>query len=140
MTECRHGKLPPYKCQNHVTRIQVRISTNYYSYQTACEWKNYWPVWDGWMNQAYSRLSTTHCHITDCKLVCMYWTRLRPAASLYSASPLKHHPTAHRRVELVVVYGVFFDVTILLLTRVRQVQRGIKSCALGLCFTLEIGE
>ncbi len=40
------------------------------------------------MNQAYSRLSTTHGHITDCKLlVCMYWTRLvlvRPAASLYS--------------------------------------------------------
>ncbi len=52
---------------------------------------------DGWMNQAYSRLSTTHGHITGCKLVvCMYWTRLvlvRPAASLYSASPLKHHPT-----------------------------------------------
>ncbi len=50
-----------------------------------------------WMNQAYSRLSTTHGHITDCKLlVCMYWIRLvlvRPAASLYSASPLKHHPT-----------------------------------------------
>ncbi len=49
------------------------------------------------MNQSYSRLSTTHCHITDCKLlVCMYWTRLvlvRPAASLYNASPLKHHPT-----------------------------------------------
>ncbi len=37
------------------------------------------------MNQAYSRLSTTHGHITDCKLlVCMYWTRLvvRPAVSL----------------------------------------------------------
>ncbi len=52
---------------------------------------------DGWMNQAYSRLSTTHCHITDCNLlVCMYWTCLvlvRPAASLYSANPLKHHPT-----------------------------------------------
>ncbi len=52
---------------------------------------------DGWLNQAYSRLSTTHGHITDCKLlVCMYWTRLvlvRPAARLYSASPLKHHPT-----------------------------------------------
>ncbi len=51
---------------------------------------------DGWMNQAYSRLSITHGHITDCKLVCMYWTRLvlvRPAASPYSASPLKHHPT-----------------------------------------------
>ncbi len=50
---------------------------------------------DGWMNQAYSRLSTTHGHITDCKLVCMYWIRLvlvRPAASHYSASPLKHHP------------------------------------------------
>ncbi len=49
------------------------------------------------MNQAYSRLSTIHGHITDCKLlVCMYWTRLvlvRPAASLYSVSPLKHHPT-----------------------------------------------
>ncbi len=45
----------------------------------------------GWMNRAYSLLSTTHGHITDCKLVCMYWTRLvlvRPAASLYSASPL----------------------------------------------------
>ncbi len=42
------------------------------------------------MNQAYSRLSTTHGHITDCKLVvCVYWTRLvlvRPAASLYSAT------------------------------------------------------
>ncbi len=52
---------------------------------------------DGWMNQAYSWLSTTHGHITDCKLlVCMYWARLvlvRPVASLYSASPLKHHPT-----------------------------------------------
>ncbi len=51
----------------------------------------------GWMNQAYSRLSATHGHITDCKLlVCMYWTRLvlvRPAASLYSASPLKHQQT-----------------------------------------------
>ncbi len=23
-------------------------------------------TWDGWMNQAYSRLSTTHGHITDC--------------------------------------------------------------------------
>ncbi len=44
-----------------------------------------------------SLLSTTHGRITDCKLlVCMYWTRIvlvRPAASLYSASPLKHHPT-----------------------------------------------
>ncbi len=31
------------------------------------------PTLDGWMNQAYSRLSTTHGHITDCKLlVCMY--------------------------------------------------------------------
>ncbi len=52
---------------------------------------------DGWMNQAYSRLSSTYGHITDCKLlVGMYWTRLVlvwPAASLYSASPLKHHPT-----------------------------------------------
>ncbi len=54
---------------------------------------------DGWMNQDYSRLSTTHGYITDCKLlVSMYWTRLvlhdvRPAACLYSASPLKHHPT-----------------------------------------------
>ncbi len=49
------------------------------------------------MYQAYSQLSTTHCHITDCNLlVCMYWTSLvlvRPAASLYNASPLKHHPT-----------------------------------------------
>ncbi len=49
------------------------------------------------MNQAYSLLSTTHGHITDCKLlVCMYGTRLvlvRPTASLYSASPLKHHAT-----------------------------------------------
>ncbi len=26
---------------------------------------------DGWMNQADSRLSTTHGHITDCKLLCM---------------------------------------------------------------------
>ncbi len=34
-------------------------------------------IWDGWMNQAYSRLSTTRGHITDCKLlVCMYWVRL----------------------------------------------------------------
>ncbi len=24
--------------------------------------------WSGWVNQAYSRLSTTHGHITDCKL------------------------------------------------------------------------
>ncbi len=52
---------------------------------------------DGWMNQVYGRLSTTHGHITDCKLlVCMYGTGLvlvRPAASLYSASPLKHHST-----------------------------------------------
>ncbi len=59
-------------------------------------WHSYMRM-DGWMNQAYSRLSTTHGHITDYKLlVCMYWTRLvlvRPAARLYSASPLKHHPT-----------------------------------------------
>ena len=54
---------------------------------------------DGWMDESglESRLSTTHGHITDCKLlVCMYWTRLvlvRPVASLYNASPLKHHPT-----------------------------------------------
>ena len=52
---------------------------------------------EGWMIQAYSRLSTTHGRIIDCKLlVCMYWPRLvlvRPAASLYSASPLKHHAT-----------------------------------------------
>ncbi len=59
----------------------------------------FFSVWTkdiGWMNQAYSRLSTTHGHITDCKLLCMYWTRLvlvRPADSLYSASPLNHHPT-----------------------------------------------
>ncbi len=48
------------------------------------------------MDQAYSRLSTTHDPITDCQLVCMYWTLpvlVRPAASLYSASQLKHHPT-----------------------------------------------
>ena len=52
---------------------------------------------NGWMNQAYSRLSITHGHITDCKLlVCMDWNRLvlvRPEASLYSTGPLKHHPT-----------------------------------------------
>ncbi len=32
-------------------------------------------------------------------VVCMYWTRLvlvRPAASLYSASPLKHHTTGRQ--------------------------------------------
>ncbi len=56
---------------------------------------------DGW---TYSRLSTTHGHITDCKLlVCMYWTRLvlvRPATSLYSASPLKHDPMAFVKDEL----------------------------------------
>ncbi len=42
-------------------------------------------IWtDRWMNQAYCRLSTTHGHITDCKLlVCKIWierggwTRLR---------------------------------------------------------------
>ncbi len=30
----------------------------------------YWYTYQqqGWMNQAYSRLSTTHGHITDCKL------------------------------------------------------------------------
>ena len=35
-------------------------------------------------------------------LVCMYWTRLvlvRPAASFYSASPLKHHATISRAAE-----------------------------------------
>ncbi len=51
---------------------------------------------DGWMNQAYSRLSTTHGHIPDCKLVvCMYWTCLvlvRPVASLYSAKPTETPP------------------------------------------------
>ncbi len=61
---------------------------------------------DGWMNQAYSRLSTTHGQITDCKLlVCMYWTRLvlvRPAASLCtcSASPLKHRDLARTEVNV----------------------------------------
>ncbi len=27
----------------------------------------------GWVNQAYSRLSTTHGHITDCKLEMQQW-------------------------------------------------------------------
>ncbi len=52
---------------------------------------------NGWMNQAYSRLSTTHGHITDCKLlVCMYWTPLvlvRPAASLCTFVVLAHGNT-----------------------------------------------
>ncbi len=47
--------------------------------------RNVVSMWmDGWMNQDYSRLSTTHGHITDCKLlVCMYWTRL--VASMWIA-------------------------------------------------------
>ncbi len=52
-----------------------------------CEFARMSTRMDGWMNQAYNRLSTTHGHITDCNLlVCMYWTRLvlvRPAASLW---------------------------------------------------------
>ncbi len=59
--------------------------TGYWSHIT--EWLKCYELIDGWMHQAYSRLSTTHGHITDCKLlVRMYWTRLvlvRPAASLY---------------------------------------------------------
>ncbi len=68
---------------------------------------------DGWMNQAYSRLSTTHGHITDCKLlVCMYWTRLvlvRPAVSLYSVSPLKHHPTVCMIVDCL-QFPILYDI------------------------------
>ncbi len=48
------------------------IPDKHYCMTYQCVIKN-----DGWMNQAYSRLSTTHGHITDCKLlVYMYWTRL----------------------------------------------------------------
>ncbi len=42
--------------------------TNCALYHPACA---AWLRVHGWMNQAYSRLSTTHGHITDCKLVCM---------------------------------------------------------------------
>ncbi len=42
---------------------------------------------DEWMNQAYSRLSTTHGHITDCKLlVCMFHH--------YRADPVNVIPTS----------------------------------------------
>ena len=50
--------LPP----GHVADCRVDFVYGYHMYVQ----------WDGWMNQAYSRLSTTHGHITDCKLlVCM---------------------------------------------------------------------
>ncbi len=73
------------------------VSRSNFSVQWGIGFLRFGAQWmDGWMKQAYSRLSTTHGHITDCKLVCMYWTRpvlVRPAASLYSASPPKHRPT-----------------------------------------------
>ncbi len=78
---------------------QVPRTSRYINYAQLPGWKTQRKVklrLDRWMIQAYSRLSTTHGHITYCKLVCMYWTRLvlvRPGASLYSAGPLKHHPT-----------------------------------------------
>ncbi len=36
---------------------------------TECGWHQVVCWMDGWMNQAFSRLSTTHGHITDCKLL-----------------------------------------------------------------------
>ena len=41
------------------------------SYNITLSWRSYWPTWiymGGGVNQAYSRLSTTLGHITDCKL------------------------------------------------------------------------
>ncbi len=55
---------------------------------------------DGWMNQAYtcSRLSTTHGHITDCKLlVCMYWTRLVLSRMLVMCGSPLLEPQSHPR-------------------------------------------
>ncbi len=43
---------------------------------------------DGRINQVYSGVSTTHGHITDCKLlVCMYWTRPPPHGSAVMSQP-----------------------------------------------------
>ncbi len=38
------------------SRVQINFSWEFYIF-----------IADGWMSQAYSRLSTTHGHITDCK-------------------------------------------------------------------------
>ncbi len=61
------------------------------------------------MNQAYSRLSTTHGHITDCKLLCMYGTRrvlVRPTSVWNPADP--HRP---RQKELQEKNYIYRDTT-----------------------------
>ncbi len=54
-------------------------------------------VWmDGWIRLIVGFQPLMVISPTASWCVCMYWTRLvlvRPAASLYSASPLKHHAT-----------------------------------------------
>ncbi len=46
-----------------ITYMHLELTIAYYIGSTwRCGWVG------GWVNQAYSRLSTTHGHITDCKL------------------------------------------------------------------------
>ncbi len=85
------------RCCNRMYR-QVSTYRNikigsWYRQDMKLRWMDGWM--DGWIRLIVG-FSTSHGHITDCKLVCMCWTRLVLvwlAASLYSASPLKHHPT-----------------------------------------------
>ncbi len=70
-----------YGTKDHESSVMGRKYVTYY-FHPQCPHANtktakvqLWDM-DGLMNQAYSRLSTTHGHITDCKLVCLYWTRL----------------------------------------------------------------
>ncbi len=64
---------------------------------------------DGWMNQAYSRLSTTHGHITDCKLDSVVYAGGGVVIFLYRWSTESQHATLLRnRGEMVceIVLGV----------------------------------
>ncbi len=95
-----HSYIKPLHLKVRAYRKTSRKGGN--KFQT-CLWPDcYWrqALIRGILLEAFFKFSIpihpAYGHITDCKLVCMCWTRLvlvRPAASLYSASPLKHHPT-----------------------------------------------
>ncbi len=53
-------------CWDHLKLAQRR--DGFESLKSLLGLKTQFGIRDGWMNQAYSRLSTTHGHITDCKL------------------------------------------------------------------------
>ncbi len=67
------GKKPNYLSNCDFTRITTKSMFFLQGYSSVCTRRSLKAQrdclgWVGWVNQAYSRLSTTHGHITDCKL------------------------------------------------------------------------